>query len=140
MHKKRETSKIHNLGKQNCTLKISFFTKFTFSKSHFSQNSHFQKLIFHKIHIFKHQILTNFRMKIWFLPQCVYRVSHQKMSTKNNECALQQRDILDMPHWSVSLFWLTYIMCSSSNLIFWLWLNGLKKLSHICIVVLCASL
>ena len=31
--------------------KISFFTKFTISKSHFSQNSHFQSLIFHKIHI-----------------------------------------------------------------------------------------
>ena len=34
-------------------LKISFFPKFTFSKSHFSQNSHFQSLIFHKIHIFQ---------------------------------------------------------------------------------------
>ena len=33
--------------------KISFFfTKFTFSKFHFSQNSHFQSLIFHRIHIF----------------------------------------------------------------------------------------
>ena len=36
--------KIHNF-------KILFFTKFTFSKSHFSQNSHFQSPIFHKIHI-----------------------------------------------------------------------------------------
>ena len=33
--------------------KISFFTKFTFSKPHFSQNSHFQSIIFHKIHNFK---------------------------------------------------------------------------------------
>ena len=43
--------KIHNL-------KISFFTKFTFSKSHFSQNSQFQFLIFHKIHIFKLSFFT----------------------------------------------------------------------------------
>ena len=32
--------------------KISFFAKFTFSKSHFSQNSHFQNLILRKIHNF----------------------------------------------------------------------------------------
>ena len=30
---------------------ISFFTKFTFSKSHFSQNSHFRNIIFHKVHV-----------------------------------------------------------------------------------------
>ena len=34
-------------------LKISLFTKFTISGSHFTQNSHFQNLIFHKIHKFK---------------------------------------------------------------------------------------
>ena len=34
-------------------LKYHFLTKFAFSKSHFSQNSHFQNLIFHKIHIFQ---------------------------------------------------------------------------------------
>ena len=34
-------------------LKISYFTKFTFSKSHFLQNSQFQNLIFQKIHIFQ---------------------------------------------------------------------------------------
>ena len=33
---------------KNIILKISIFTKFTFSKSHFSQNSHFQSLIFYK--------------------------------------------------------------------------------------------
>ena len=66
--------KIHNF-------KISFFTKFTFPKSHFSHNSHFQNIIFHKIRIFKisffskftffnHQILGNFWIKNWFLPQC----------------------------------------------------------------------
>ena len=55
-------------------LKIPFLTKFTFSKFHFSQNSHFQNSIFHKIHIvkisiftkftfFKHQIPGNFRLK-----------------------------------------------------------------------------
>ena len=33
--------------------KISFFTRFTISKSQFSQNSHFQSLIFQKIHIFQ---------------------------------------------------------------------------------------
>ena len=38
--------KIHNF-------KVSFFTKFTLSKSHFPQNSHFQSLIVHKIHIFQ---------------------------------------------------------------------------------------
>ena len=32
---------------------ITFFTKFTSLKSHFSQNPHFQSLIFHKIHIFQ---------------------------------------------------------------------------------------
>ena len=33
-------------------LKIPIFTKFTFLKSHFSQNSHYEYLIFHKIHTF----------------------------------------------------------------------------------------
>ena len=37
------------------------------SKSHFSQNSHFQRLIFHKIHIFKHQILGYFWIKCPFI-------------------------------------------------------------------------
>ena len=32
-------------------LKIPIFTKFTFHKYHFSQNSPFVNLIFHKIHI-----------------------------------------------------------------------------------------
>ena len=41
-------------------LKILLFTKFTISKSHFSQNSHFQSLIFHKIHIFKVSFFTKF--------------------------------------------------------------------------------
>ena len=50
--------------------RVSFFTKFTFWKSHFSQNSHFQSLICHKIHFFKHQIPGNFWIKCWFLPQC----------------------------------------------------------------------
>ena len=39
-------------------LKMSFFTKFTFSNSHFYQNSHFQILIFDKIHIFKISFFT----------------------------------------------------------------------------------
>ena len=39
-------------------LKISLFTKFTFSKSHLSQNSHSQSLIFHKIHILKVSFFT----------------------------------------------------------------------------------
>ena len=62
--------------------KVSFFTKFKLSKSHFWQNSNFQNLIFHKIHIFKisfftkftffkHQMLDDFWLKSWFLPQCV---------------------------------------------------------------------
>ena len=38
--------KIHNF-------KVSFCTKFTFSKSYFSKNSHFLKFNFHKIHIFQ---------------------------------------------------------------------------------------
>ena len=37
-----------------------FVQKFTFWNSHFSQNSHFQNLIFHKIHIFKVQFFTKF--------------------------------------------------------------------------------
>ena len=63
-------------------LNVSLFTKFPISKSPFSQNSHFQSLIFHKIHIlkvsfftkftfFKLQILGHFWIKWWFLPQCV---------------------------------------------------------------------
>ena len=44
--------KIHIFSK-NYILNISIFTKFTISKSHFPQNSHFQSLIFHKIHIFQ---------------------------------------------------------------------------------------
>ena len=58
---------------------MSFFTKFTISKSHFSQNSQFRNLIFRKIHnfeisfftnltFFKHQILGNFLMKVGFCP------------------------------------------------------------------------
>ena len=45
-------------------LKISFFTKFTISKSHFLQNSHFQNLIFHKIHISKISFFTKFTFQI----------------------------------------------------------------------------
>ena len=41
-------------------LKISLFTKFTFSTCQFSQNSQFQNLIFDKIHIFKISFLTKF--------------------------------------------------------------------------------
>jgi len=43
--------------------KISFWTKFRFSKSYFSQNSQFQNLIFHKIHISKIPYLTKFTFK-----------------------------------------------------------------------------
>ena len=46
-------TKIHNF-------KVLFLTKFTFRKSHFSQNSHFQTLIFHKINIFKLSFSTKF--------------------------------------------------------------------------------
>ena len=45
-------AKILNLSKKNHIQKISLFTKLTISKSHFSQNSHFQNLIFHNIHNF----------------------------------------------------------------------------------------
>ena len=38
--------------------KTSFLTKFTFPKSHFWQNSHFQTLIFHKIHNYKVSFFT----------------------------------------------------------------------------------
>ena len=48
--------------------KISIFTKFTVSKSQFGQNSQFQNLIFHKIHIFQAEI---FWIKSGALPQCV---------------------------------------------------------------------
>ena len=40
--------------------KSHFLTKFAFSESHFSQNSHFENLIFHKIHIFKVSFFTKF--------------------------------------------------------------------------------
>ena len=45
-----------------------FFTKFTFSKTHFWQNSHFQILIYDKIHIFKDSFFTKFtffKYEIW---------------------------------------------------------------------------
>ena len=41
---------------------ISFFAKFTFLKSHFSQNSHFWNFIFHKIHIFEITFFTFFKI------------------------------------------------------------------------------
>ena len=40
--------------------KPQIIQKFTFWISHFSQNSHFQSLIFHKIHNFKASISTKF--------------------------------------------------------------------------------
>ena len=51
--------KIHNL-------EITIFTKFTFWKSHFSQNSQFQSLIFHKIHNLK--ITFSKKFAIWKSP------------------------------------------------------------------------
>ena len=39
--------------KKNLIFKVSFYTKFTISKSHFWQNSHFQSLMIHKVHIFQ---------------------------------------------------------------------------------------
>ena len=41
-------------------MKIPIFTKFTFLKSHFSQNSPFWSLIFHKIHNSEISIFTKF--------------------------------------------------------------------------------
>ena len=41
-------------------LKTSFLTKFTFLKSHSWQISHFENLIFHKIHISEISIFTKF--------------------------------------------------------------------------------
>ena len=63
-----------------------FIRKFTFPKYHFWQNSHFQIFIFHKNHIFKvsfltkftfykHQILGDFWIKSWFLPQCGTKIT-----------------------------------------------------------------
>ena len=48
--------------------------------SHFSQNSYFQKSHFSQnSQFFKHQILANFSIKSWFLPQCVrQRISLKK--------------------------------------------------------------
>ena len=51
-----------------CFSPLRIKVHFAISKSHFSQNSHFQSLIFHKIHIFQHQILDNFWIKSRFLP------------------------------------------------------------------------
>ena len=79
----RKANKIHwTLGQRSAINQKIPFTKFTISKSHCSQNSQFQSPIFHKIHIFKvsfftkftffkHQILGNFWIKSWSLPQCV---------------------------------------------------------------------
>ena len=72
-------AKIHNLSKKsnnenlisqkiyNCTNPI--FTKFTFSKSYFSQNSHLRNLIFTHCTFFKYQIPRNFWIKSWDLSQ-----------------------------------------------------------------------
>ena len=59
-------ARYHTLGQKSTIhpkihiLRISFLTKFTILKSHFSQNSHFQNLIFHKIHNFKISFFTKF--------------------------------------------------------------------------------
>ena len=45
---------------KNHMLKFSIFPKFTMSKSHFSQNSHFQNFVFHKVHVFIISLLTKF--------------------------------------------------------------------------------
>ena len=45
---------------QHSQFQSLIFTKFTFSNSHFSQNSQFQNLIFHKIHIFETSFFTKF--------------------------------------------------------------------------------
>ena len=66
MHCMHTGAKILNLSRNSQNLifhkihnfKISFFTKFTSSKSHFWQNSYFQNLIFDKIHIFKVSFLN----------------------------------------------------------------------------------
>ena len=95
---KAKVHTLHTGGKililsKNHILKFSIFPKFTILKSHFSQNSHFQNLIFHKINFFKasfftkftyfkvsfftkftffkHQILGNLWIKSWFFaPVC----------------------------------------------------------------------
>ena len=52
-------------------LKISVLTKFTFLKSHLSQNSQFQSLIFDKIHIFQASNSREFLdKKLIFAPLC----------------------------------------------------------------------
>ena len=52
-------------------LKLWFFTKFTIPKSHFWQNSQFQNLIFHKIHIFQTSNSKEFSdKKLGFAPVC----------------------------------------------------------------------
>ena len=45
---------------KHCDKNPHFFQKFTFSKSHFTQNSHFPNIIFHKIHIYKISLFTKF--------------------------------------------------------------------------------
>ena len=56
----------------------------------------------------------------------------------NQKCMHCRKSILDMPHWFVSLFWLTYIMQQQSHFLVVIeWL--LKKLSHSCIENMCIS-
>ena len=57
-------------------LNIVIFTKFTFSKSHFSQNSHFENLIFDKIHINFHP--GNFWLKSVFFSEKMNRKVKKK--------------------------------------------------------------
>ena len=54
--------------------KVAFLTKFTFSKSHFSQNSHCQSLILNKIHNFKDSFFTKFT---FFKPQIYFSMNFE---------------------------------------------------------------
>ena len=58
--------------------------KFTFLKYHFSQNSHFQNLIFHKIHIFKTLNYWLFlKKKVDFCPSVKGRILNSHLSFRS---------------------------------------------------------
>ena len=84
--------------------KLSFFTKFTFSKCHFSQNSRFQNLNFDKIHelqyqnfdkinIFKISFMTKFTfLKTSILTKFTFsKSSHFSMCTHQNRQQKKRR-------------------------------------------------
>ena len=85
-----QKNSIHNV-------KIIVFTKFIFSNSLFSQNSHIQNLIFRKIHVFKISFFTFFSAT--YAAAVLFRMSedkggdYSKRLSQELKSSLYQRDL-----------------------------------------------